>query len=81
MRISKESWGSEAIRCPFWQGELRETRRIRCEGISWTDRRQTLELCFGGRQSMRAHTEMMCAGRFEDCPVYKLILHTKYTEG
>ena len=71
----KLQWTDADVRCPFYITHAGSARSITCEGHSegteLVSRFQTLRL-------QDRHMGICCAGRYEDCPVYRCVNQYRY---
>ena len=71
-------WTDADVLCPFYISDDRAERSINCEGygkgIDAISRFTSLAL-------KNRHMGCYCAGRFEDCPVYRCTYANKYADG
>lgn len=71
----KLGWTDEDVRCPFYISNDRAKRSICCEGygkgIDTISRFRSFAL-------KNSHMGRLCAGYFEECPVYQCTYKSKY---
>lgn len=76
-KFNKVCWTEADVRCPFYLGDDRRDRSIRCEGYS--EQTQVLSR-FKSLDAKDRHMGIYCVGRFERCPVYKCTYEAKYAD-
>ena len=76
-KYRREQWTEADIRCPFYMSNDGDCRRLRCEG--YTEMGMVVS-CFRTMEQRERHIGTYCGGRFEKCPVYRMVYDEKYKE-
>lgn len=71
----RTQWGAEEIKCPFFRSHTNV--EILCEGV--TDD-STIRMLFRNRKGRERQEQIFCAGRYENCEIYRAIMKAKYDE-
>ena len=76
MSYKKELWTSADVRCPLNKSTDNPKRSISCEGFTdWS--KTTTE--FSSIPMKNDHMGRFCASKYESCPIYSMVVETKYS--
>lgn len=65
------------VLCPFYLMNDTERKQIGCEGVV---EKSTIKQTWNNKKDFDVHFWKHCCKRYEQCPVYKMLMMEKYDE-